>query len=65
MSVGEDSGWETGRGSEGVCERKGKEVGVLKGWDEGKKEGKLCNNKERLLRHVYGKLQIQVENFSE
>ena len=65
MSVQEDSGWETGRGSEGVREEKGKEVGVLKGWDEGKKEGKLCNNKERLLRHVYRKLQIQVENFSE
>ena len=26
MSVREDSGWETGRGSEGVRERKGKEV---------------------------------------
>ena len=51
MSVREDSGWETGRGSEGVRERKGKEVGVLKGWDEGKKQGKLGNNKERLLRH--------------
>ena len=35
MSVG----WENGRGSEGVRERKGKEVGVLKGWDEGKKKG--------------------------
>ena len=39
MSVREDSGWETGRGLEGVRERKGKEVGVLKGWDEGKKKG--------------------------
>lgn len=61
----EDSGWETGRGSEGGRERKGKEVGVLKGWDEGKKEGKLCNNKERLVRHVEGKRQIQAENFSQ
>lgn len=36
--MGEDSGWETRRGTGGVHKRKGKEMGVIKEWDEGKKE---------------------------
>ena len=45
--MGEDSGWETRRGTGGVHKRKGKEMGVIKEWDEGEK-GKLYNNRERL-----------------
>ena len=44
---------------------KGRKWEFKKGGMRGKKERNLCNNKERLLRHVYGKHQIQVENFSE